>query len=1636
MKNEPGDVSEPESECENKVDCHLATIRLAALNSENQAYLDNHLTGPLLRANTKIYGTDCGIGTGIFDSGAPSSLVSVKVLRRANLRWNNLNQNNSVSSFTGLMGGSGEVKGEIYLCIQWGNIVMIKHRFLVIDILNDEFDFYIGKDFLEKNKLILDPGLQTVTYTENDNMYIIHLDMGEVLIDKVNLNYTTESNLNCNMQQDIISKEVIREKDQNSLNRGENHSITDLTDIKEKLSMGKDSNYQPWNKQTLGSKVKIGDHLTSDQREKVLDMLMENCEVFSKGPLDIGLSKLGEYSIKLTSDEPVYEKPRYHNPTLAKLIQKEIDDLLVLGIIEESQSSYNSRIVPVKKYDDKGNVSLRLCCDFRSLNKLVVPDRYPMRNIQDSVFNLGNCNYFTGLDLVKGYFQLSLSPESRPATAFTANGKHYQFTRLVQGLSSSPAAFQREIMKLLGSIEGLTTEQMEAIIAFLDDILAKGNDFDDHLHTVDRLLKKLIKSKLKVKPGKCSFFVNKIKFLGFICGKDGIAKSEEFFSELRDYEPPVTVKDLRSFLGIVGFHRNHMKDFATIANPMNKWLGRPDKDRLEWDEELKNSFETVKKAALENVKLAYPDYSCGRSLILTVDASLVAAGYYLSQEDENGNERVIAYASNTFNKAQQAYSATERELQAIRMGITSFKDFLGFETFVVRTDHYSLLYLMNMALCNSRLARTLIDLSDFTFSIEHIKGELNYCADALSRLDKHYRRSTQIPVNNLREYPGDLEVIFKPEGGGNSLVDCLLKTFELNFVENKYGILDTVGLRQQLADELVKHATEYNIEMSKDRKHRINGTRMDGNVPVLEFLDAFSKLYECQIRLHYGSKFPLVVNFSKTDANVVNLQWVSGIHFNLFMKKAEVNYALIRTTGTCNHDLTDHCIVKIKGGDSSLCAMIDSGSSISICNRETYEDFKRIGCIGRESYMKFVIDSFSSTVYREKQLVVDVRYKMGNRNCISKFLVMEGDHMAHCIIIGTNILQQYEWKLDFRKMGIVDHQEDMICSFVPYPKPQRKIARATRKSSTVKATIKYVGSNAFDSSSQRVLSGSRVAGFDRVIEIQRSDFVIDKLREWIKSGRQVLPTLCSRFRRTVRNLKVTEDAALVNTQYNSYVMPFYFTVGYCIEIHFNNCHVGKRKLIELVKSVIYHPSIDKICEEICSTCDACQKAKYSGVRAMAPLIKVQTSYPGEIISVDLLNLPQNNESFVGVMVAIDLYTKYACVVPIKNKSGSHIARNLEERIMPGFAFRINSIVSDQGKEFISAAFNEVLGRYNIEHLYSSPGYPKGNAGAERFNKTFLQLLNLEVNDMRFWPAYVTKVLQVYNGSFHSELRMSPRDFILKAAHATRPNGIESSKEKAYWKHGNGQFRPFSVGDKVLKEIKYVGDCTRYKLMDKFQGPYTITKIFPNLVTYLMVNEQGEVIRTHYNYLRSYRETPAYIRNHDAYKSCMNEEVLEKEEQPVTPSTNSIPDRLFTFEFESESSSESEKRDETFTVHREQVSLNDMAVQTSFQEEISTKTVGVQTDPEVVDSEEVREREMRILGTPIVVTPIPVENIQTPLQWMEAVEKSQMESTRRKSLEQINTREQRRYGLRSRGRVNDEQLPSTPIEYKPFRKRKL
>ena len=353
-----------------------------------------------------------------------------------------------------------------------------------------------------------------------------------------------------------------------------------------------------------------------------------------------------------------------------------------------------------------------------------------------------------------------------------------------------------------------------------------------------------------------------------------------------------------------------------------------------------------------------------------------------------------------------------------------------------------------------------------------------------------------------------------------------------------------------------------------------------------------------------------------------------------------------------------------------------------------------------------------------------------------------------------------------------------------------------------------------------------------------------------------------------------------------FVVPVGMLVEVMLVVHYNMAHVGRQKLIELVGQHVWHPTMRAVAEDITSTCDSCQRFKVSSIVA-PPMLKIQTSRPFQLLAVDLVALPKCGP-YVGCLAAIDHFTKWLCVVPITCKTGAHVAKQFEHRVLPSCAVPPETVLSDNGGEFKSAEFNDVLNKYNCGHTYTTAYKPSSNGLVERVNRTVLELLRIDEYNNDKWMDLLPKVIMIYNVTYQTTLKCSPSEKILRQAHDGRDPLLIPADTVDLWREGSSSFQSYKTGEEVMKKVVRKGNEVIEKFRPRFDGPYTVEVVNPNGITYQIKHLQsGLLIKAHHAQLRRYKRPPNYLNEHPFFvggdsKSKQHEYQCEPDEAHNTP----------------------------------------------------------------------------------------------------------------------------------------------------------
>ena len=484
--------------------------------------------------------------------------------------------------------------------------------------------------------------------------------------------------------------------------------------------------------------------LDGEDKPKVAALLTEYADVFATSATDIGRTKLVQHVIDTGQERPVHERVRRFPYEQSKEIEQQVKTMKEQGLIQESTSQWASNVVLVKKKEG----TWRMCVDYRRLNmKTKNSDPYMLPRIDETLDRLSKARYFSTLDLLSGYHQVELSPESKAKTAFIVprmSPNHWEYRVMPFGLSGAPRTFQRLIDNLLRGLE------YEIAMAYLDDIIVYALTVDQMISRLKQVLQRLRDAGLKLKAKKCSLFQTETIYLGHVISRAGVSCDPEKVRAVQQWVEPRTVRQVRSFLGTVGYYRRFIRNYSDIARPLYNLTKK--KHKFMWTVDCSQAFQTLKRKLLCAPIMSYPQ---DKGLyVLDTDASGYAIGGVLSQmqEDDNGveQEKVIAYASRILHPRETRYCVRRREMLAIVHFVKHFRPYLWGRKVLIRTDHASLRYVKTMKEPSDQFHRWIEKLDELEeYTIEVRKGANHGNADGLSRMSCGQNKCICDPVHQL-----------------------------------------------------------------------------------------------------------------------------------------------------------------------------------------------------------------------------------------------------------------------------------------------------------------------------------------------------------------------------------------------------------------------------------------------------------------------------------------------------------------------------------------------------------------------------------------------------------------------------------------------------------------------------------------------------------------------------------------------------------------------------------------------------------------------------------------------------------------------------------------------------------------------
>ena len=564
--------------------------------------------------------------------------------------------------------------------------------------------------------------------------------------------------------------------------------------------------------------------ITDEDRSNFKELCNKYTDIFSRSSEDIGHTPLLKMDIDTGDSPPVCQRPYSLPLKHVEWVTKELEILEKAGVISRSVSPWASPIVIVPKKSEPGEPPRRrMCVDYRVLNSLLPPVNkahskakgiltlVPLPKIDEIYAQLKGSKVYSAIDMRSGYFHLGLSNDAKPKTAFVPGGPHgakYEFNRCPFGLSQAPAYFQRLIHEVL---KGITFA-----FGYLDDILIFSPDNKTHLEHLELVFQRLREADLKLKASKCNFFKKHIQYLGHLVSGEGIEPLPEKLEAVRKMPPPTTPKEVRQFLGLVGYYRKFVPKFADIARPLTN-LTKLDIP-YEWTTRCQEAFEFLKEMLLKEPILKYPDPS--KPYTLFTDASKFAWACVLTQEYEHefdGKKRKIlhpiTYMSGLFKGSQVNWATLTKEAYAIYVSVKKLDHYIQDAEVTLRSDHLPLKSFLQKNTLNTKVNNWAIDITSRCRNIqfEYIKGIKNTLADTMSRLIEITPEIEQEPEPPGQEFGYDIFETLEPIETTTHYINELKEEIQIKHEAIPDDLLPIVDLTEsqlediQMKDKFIKN---------------------------------------------------------------------------------------------------------------------------------------------------------------------------------------------------------------------------------------------------------------------------------------------------------------------------------------------------------------------------------------------------------------------------------------------------------------------------------------------------------------------------------------------------------------------------------------------------------------------------------------------------------------------------------------------------------------------------------------------------------------------------------------------------------------------------------------------------------------
>jgi transposase InsO family protein len=1043
-----------------------------------------------------------------------------------------------------------------------------------------------------------------------------------------------------------------------------------------------------------------------------------------------------------------------------------------------------------------------MCIDYRKVNALTYKDAYPLPKIDACLDVLGGARWFSSLDLRSGYWQVEILPDDRDKTAFVTRRGQFRFKVLPFGLCNAVGLFQRLQDRVLAGLNWFVC------LVYLDDIAIFSKTFDEHVVRLDMVFERMQAAGLKFNPEKCRLFQRRMEFLGYVISARGVEPAADKVKAVKEWPTPRNVYEVRAFLGLIGYYRRWIEGFSRRARPLYELLRK--EVRFHWLIEQQLAFDDLKVCLTSAPILGLPIDN--GEYVLDTDASDYAAGAVLQQR-QDGVIRVIAYASRTFHEPETRYSTNHKELTAAVYGLSQFRQYLLGRSFLLRTDHAALKFLMTTKDVSARHGRHLDFLAQFGgMRIEHRPGTSHGNGDGMSRRPAGNETNDIGSIGTL----GSIEIDVESSAGVTADTGDVIELDPVAIVTTD----DVENDDDELTMNAVNRSSTGVFTGCSDGSGGLESTVMpatrslwstDLAAPAVKSVGLASGQDGTAVPATSGtlsdSSVGSRMTFEETDAppggcDEPGLKTTSGTRGNLSSTESleeMVEQHLMQLIEPQNEKMND-----LNPADARRAAETNLMSEVSdelFNDCDTSELIERTGLVDKDVCRIGSGSSASSKNERRKIRLITTRPER------FPLVVTSSTEAASKESASTRTRQQRDQPVALHECWI----PEAVCdrdALEPGGDPvvEGGDARSVELDSTASAAdelqgirldgtrirrvpLKVTSSNrpvaelrdettqadaaTADADTDSVDLLSSICEMDIQQEVLKDtslSVIIELIEQGITAPDPAILTASGwEFLIPQWKLLYVENGLLkkrypdltVGGPRDVIVLPRTMQRQFVEACHIESGHQGREKTAELVQRRVYFPRWRSMAADVCANCVLCATYSDSKKPKQGVMQIMEVKLPMDRIAIDLTGPhPTSKRSNRFILTMVDCFSRYLIAVPIRNKYATTVAKAVNRYLFARWGL-CRELLTDQGTEFDNKLMKTLCLQYGIRKVRTSGYRPSANGRIERLHRSLNALLAKTVNEHHNdWDEILDAVVAQYNGTVHRSTGFTPNRLML------------------------------------------------------------------------------------------------------------------------------------------------------------------------------------------------------------------------------------------------------------------------------------